>query len=48
MTLVGAHALGVSLDAYRRNRSWRFHGMLALLDTVDGSVYDALCRRLRG
>ncbi|WGS43105.1 hypothetical protein LFL97_06145 [Burkholderia sp. JSH-S8] len=43
-----AHALGVSLDEYRRNWSWRFHDMLSLLDTVDGSVYDTLRRQLRG
>ncbi|MDN7717829.1 zinc finger-like domain-containing protein [Burkholderia gladioli] len=43
-----AHALGISLIDYRRNWSWRFHDMLALLDSVDGSVSDTMRRQLRG
>lgn len=42
-----AQALGVSLAEYRRNWSWRFHDMLALLDHVDGSVSDTMRRQLR-
>lgn len=43
-----AHALGVSIADYRRNWSWRFHDMLALLDSVDGSVSDTMRKQLRG
>lgn len=42
-----AQALGVTLKEYRRNWSWRFHDMLALLDAINGSVNDTLRCQLR-
>ncbi|HEF4735677.1 TPA: hypothetical protein SAO12_001182 [Burkholderia multivorans] len=42
-----AHALGVPLADYRRHWTRRFHDMLALLDSVNGSVYDTMRRQLR-
>lgn len=42
-----ALALGVSLDVYMRHWAAYFHGMLAVLDRIDGSAADVVRRRTR-
>ena len=42
-----ALALGVSLPVYRRHWAGYFHGMLAILDRIDGSAADVVRRRTR-
>ena len=42
-----ALALGVSLLVYRRHWAGYFHGMLAVLDRIDGSAADVVRRRTR-
>ncbi|KHJ61194.1 hypothetical protein [Burkholderia glumae] len=42
-----AQALGLPLVEYRRNWSWRFHDMLALLDNAFSSVCDTMRQQLR-
>jgi hypothetical protein len=42
-----ALALGVSLPVYRRHWAGYFHGMLAVLDRIDGSAADVVRQRSR-
>lgn len=42
-----AHALGVSLDVYRRRWEARFHGMLAILDQIDARAGDVVSAQMR-
>lgn len=42
-----AHALGVSLDVYRRRWEDRFHGMLAILDQIDECAGDVVRSQMR-
>ncbi|MFL9899044.1 hypothetical protein PQR71_12920 [Paraburkholderia fungorum] len=42
-----ALALGVSLPVYRRHWASYFHGVLAVLDRIDGSAADVVRRRTR-
>lgn len=42
-----ASALGVSLGIYRAHWAAHFHGMLALLDTIDGSAADVVRAKVR-
>ncbi|WP_080429855.1 hypothetical protein [Burkholderia ubonensis] len=42
-----ASNLGVTLDEYRRNWSWRFRDMLAMLDRIDGEATRIMLGQLR-